>query len=495
MSQKNIILDTILSTKIDSIKSQQQDMNITELVLCYTAQNIASNIASNKAMLLPDLYRKFLETLSSSFPRVRKEEFPSTRWFVSRLHEDNLIFDCRHRHIGTLVFHKNCDLVVALSTALGKLRNAEKRAQAPLDEQITNVTSHFHNKLDQQAKKFISEYRSPANYTNMEISTLIQSTDQELLQFINGLTGSKRKRKLFVSQVEQPSNSTKAIRHFYALCVLLFSTNSACCGPLHVLLTEAVLCHGGNMELVKILNRVGAIACTDTCNRLATQVVTQRLREGIKGSVTPGIFSIASVDNIDILQPSAVVSALDATRSWHGTSIQVMQPFPISGKLKDGELALTTDFAQLGLNDSPVPVQKFKRRRTLTEHPSPHTVVVRPSDINISGVDSITYDLNGRKTTISDFHLTPVETGVITKLKEVFLAMLLKHFNLGFTNDSLNLPSIPPLVHCLQKQAFETECSNVTYVDIRSEKADCKATLLKVIDNLHKIYIKERSGS
>ena len=52
------------------------------------------------------------------------------------------------------------------------------------------------------------------------------------------------------------------------------------------------------MELVKILNRVGAVACTYTCNRLATQVVKQRIREGIKGSVNQGVFSIASEDNI-----------------------------------------------------------------------------------------------------------------------------------------------------------------------------------------------------
>ena len=82
-----------------------------------------------------------------------------------------------------------------------------------------------------------------------------------------------------------------------------------------MLLTEAIFCNGGNTELVKILNRVGAVACADTCNRLATQVIKQRIKEGIKGSVNQGVFSIASVDNIDILQPFATVSALDATRS------------------------------------------------------------------------------------------------------------------------------------------------------------------------------------
>ena len=150
--------------------------------------------------------------------------------------------------------------------------------------------------------------------------------------------------------------------------------------------------NGGNMELVTILNRVGAVACTDTCNRLATQVVKQRIKEGIKGSVNQGVFSIASVDNIDTF---ATVSALDATRSWHGTSIQVMQPFPLTGTLTEEEVTrpptACSEFAHFDLNDSPIPVQHFKRRRrTLTEKPSPHTVIVSSSDILLPDMDDIT---------------------------------------------------------------------------------------------------------
>ena len=68
------------------------------------------------------------------------------------------------------MFHKNCDLIMALSSALGQKRIAEKKAQCPLAIQITNVTSHFHKKLSEQAKTFISDYKSPEKYTNMEIS-------------------------------------------------------------------------------------------------------------------------------------------------------------------------------------------------------------------------------------------------------------------------------------------------------------------------------------
>ena len=76
-------------------------------------------------------------------------------------------------------------------------------------------------------------------------------------------------------------------------------------------------------------------------------------------------------------------------------------------------------------------------------------------------------------------------------LVDVHLAMLLKHLSQSQTNDTSYLPSVTTLIHCLKKQADESECSNVAYVDIFSEKADCKSTLIKVIGNIHKIFIKE----
>ena len=37
-----------------------------------------------------------------------------------------------------------------------------------------------------------------------------------------------------------------------------------------------ILCHGGSLELVKILNNLGAVACNDTHNRLSVQVVERK---------------------------------------------------------------------------------------------------------------------------------------------------------------------------------------------------------------------------
>ena len=78
--------------------------------------------------------------------------------------------------------------------------------------------------------------------------------------------------------------------------------------PLHIALAEVVLCHGGTLELVRILNRLGATASVDTVNRLATHVVHTLLSEGIISELKPLKLSIVSVDNIDIMQSHGFVS-------------------------------------------------------------------------------------------------------------------------------------------------------------------------------------------
>ena len=51
--------------------------------------------------------------------------------------------------------------------------------------------------------------------------------------------------------------------------------------PLHVLLTNTIKYYGGSSELIRVLNRVGAVASEDTHARLVTYVSGKR--EGDEG--------------------------------------------------------------------------------------------------------------------------------------------------------------------------------------------------------------------
>ena len=221
---------------------------------------------------------------------------------------------------------------------------------------------------------------------------------------------------------------------------------------LHVMLTEVILCHGGNQVIVQMLNRLGAVASLDTCHRLTTQVVLTRITTGIKPYLIPTTLSIVSVDNIDILQPHAVVSALDATRSWHGTSVQLMQPMPISGTLSEADLARP---AALPQNSPPYTRPLKRRRRTLSEQCSPQTVVPSSQAPSDHPSEAILYERPHVRPSIDNFKMTLTEKETYTQLqKDVHFAMLLKYFHTE-QNKAFHLPSIPCLTHCLKKQAHE----------------------------------------
>ena len=76
---------------------------------------------------------------------------------------------------------------------------------------------------------------------------------------------------------------TLKVRRLYCLCVLMFTTDSRCNTPLHLLLTDMVVMCGGNTELIKTLNRIGAVAALETHRRLVTKVVEERITAWHKG--------------------------------------------------------------------------------------------------------------------------------------------------------------------------------------------------------------------
>lgn len=252
--------------------------------------------------------------------------------------------------------------------------------------------------------------------------------------------------------------------------MLLFCTNNTCSSPLHVLLTEAVLCHGGTLELIHILNRLGAVASVETLNRLSTHVVQTQLSEGLIADLEPQEFAAVSIDNIDILQPYGFVSCLDATRSWHGTSVQSVQPLPLSGHLRADDL-LSTRTAGITTKkrtysspvNTPVPREKHKRRqRTLTEQHPPHsTIQQEPTALSSSNyfhdIDS-EYSSNRFIIHLEDFKPSTLEQSALDSLQNDFFHCLILR-KAGSVASTQPFPALQSLVNCVRKQACDKEVS------------------------------------
>ena len=96
--------------------------------------------------------------------------------------------------------------------------------------------------------------------------------------------------------------------------------------PFHLLLTDLIDSQGGSNELIHLLNRLGAVASVETHRRYVQFQLEKKLVSGILQSMDLSSFTAASVDNIDFLQRHAAVYCGDQSRSWHGTTVQVVQP-------------------------------------------------------------------------------------------------------------------------------------------------------------------------
>ena len=134
------------------------------------------------------------------------------------------------------------------------------------------------------------------------------------------------------SQVNDPTSTAyqrKKVRRFFLLCIILFCTDGKCSMPLHTLLADSTESQGGSTLLLRLLNRLGVCASADTLARFIQFKVTNFSSDKLK-HLKPDGFATVSADNIDFLHSCAHVFCRNHISSWHGTSVQAVQPLPLS---------------------------------------------------------------------------------------------------------------------------------------------------------------------
>ena len=168
-------LETMLSQKVQELSSKAQNIGkeeYIEMIMYQAAQTVLAAMKTNEAMLLLKLYKNFISDIhvkSKKYPSLNlgNTSQPSCRWVLSRLHAmfgDSLTVVCKHARYGTNLFYRQCDLVKALSTALGRQFKPdtphEKSEALPCEGAIENSMDTQIKNVAVQIRQFMSRQKN-----------------------------------------------------------------------------------------------------------------------------------------------------------------------------------------------------------------------------------------------------------------------------------------------------------------------------------------------
>ena len=519
--------------------------NAISRAMSLTTIEVGEALLNQEALLLPAVHESFVTKVSACVQEANlghvsdlKETF-STRWVLSNLTsslQHHLGYACKLKKCGTVLYRANGDILSALRNALYKLTKCCKHStdhkqnqsesepscdqnsmQVALNEVNTNVLNEIYSFL--RVDRVV-----PFSFEKLDISAFVSKINPALWKAICTITQSASE-KCGQSKVTDPctqQHHIKTVRRFFCLCVIVYCTDDRCYLPLHNLITDVVDGLGGSTLLIQIMNRLGMCSSADTLARSIQFRVAQREKMGPQTECLPTSFTIVSIDNIDFLHRYARIFCGNQTKSWHGTTVQVVQPKPLqlSTSLQCGaplhpaqSTQLSGDMNEYALTEpdyslkaaqtnvmrrrkrevgmpyaspnckSPQPKVQRRARTAMETHA---TVVTDPQTTLDTSAQSV--HTSYRHMSLAHFRLSSTEQHSLDKLRlELYTYLWLKHHS--------SLEASPDHTFADLQEFFvitkprEEEKSNIVYFDVLDAIADNKETILLVLHKLRKQFI------
>ena len=406
---------------------------------------------------------------------------------------------------GRLLHRAKCDPFVMLGHAIGYSKE-EVEGGVPFSGQVESVASHL-NELVHDLGDEVMDKVEKADDIDFELDAFIAIVPPDLWKTLSLLTQS-------TSEVEDRNLSAthrhdKKVKVAYLVSLILFiATGGYCKFPFHVLLTDMIEADGGSKELIKVLNRVGAVACKSSLDRHIMTCSEKRLKKGLLKDLNPSTFTVASTDNIDFLQSNAAVYTGSQHRSWHGTSTQVVQPLKpiVDAAVTQCEVAqaVSVDMSPSNQNQHP-PLRRERSSPIVTPNRETRSPAPKRSrfsrartfkEMKVSSSRETTHLQIGALPSISP--LTPcslelqgfVQSDDEIKLlsqfkKDFFFYVVQKH---SLKGDPI-LFSFKDHLSALEKTEDLTDAATIVYFSIVDMHADTIEAMSKVADMLYTEYV------
>ena len=361
-SREKDSLDSELLILVDKLKQDMMGITISgldsivEYSLLSSAIALGDNLLNQWPMFLPEVYKSFCGTFNEMSNHhnmsinVSPENVVSSRYLLSYLVtklDKHLVYTMKQRSAGILLYRKGADLLLILTKILHRQRpcscnqattnvctiSSDKGCDDRHGSASVLAWEEMNKTLHEQIDKNKGSMQGEMfNISTFDVDHWIDIMDKNILKMLAVMTKTKRDKNMHCNEVyeDMMKSHSKKLRCFNIACIILFCTNSECNFPMHILLTDTIESFGGSTELVRILNRLGVVASKDTHARYIEHVVT-RYQEGSHiRQLRPHGFTIASLDNLDFQASYVAVYCGDQHRSTHVTTIQVVQPKPLS---------------------------------------------------------------------------------------------------------------------------------------------------------------------
>ena len=378
---------TVNSTDADLclLIARIQQVHTFDQAIQYTSNTLAVEVGeallTQRALLLPTIYEKFCDNVMEII-RTRGifinhdiQTVVSANWLRSQLSsllEHHLAYRCSVKRYGTVLYRYGGDLLHALNVSLGSSRvqsanTDDTGTDNDFQNNLTKVCLALNDKLHVCIHKLLrKDAVHPQNIEDIDIDKFISELDPDIWKAICLLTQPLSPKAIKKANIFH----VRKMRRFFCVCTMLYITNTQCSFPLHVLLADAIETCGGSNRLTKLLNRFGACASPDTHARYVQYRVDKSKKEGPMSGFPDDAFIVASADNLDYIHSYTRVYCGNQQSSWHGTTIQLVQPQP--SKLLD--------------NVSPEPTKETSTQAQVTMYISTENESIRHPQTPASGM-------------------------------------------------------------------------------------------------------------